>query len=830
RNEFEVISTTNLDLGSILSTQVKLPQFAGGGTYDLMPTIYLEIDMYSTGIIKLTGRLTMTTSNLLESNESGDEEIDVGPASFTIGVTVSATGNIQVSNGTVNWVSADALLQVRGTASLTMPVAGYSFDVPDYGTIDIGITLTISIAPSTALDLTLAPTNDQSQEFLQGLDLMITRVRGIIEVPMTLAANEGIGVATLTEGGSLIFTMSVGPGSPALKGASVTGVVFVQWQALLWSGTIWSEEGVLYSWGQAGNPDPSQPSLVTRYYVGPNYDSMRWVNGSWSGAAIVDIYPYTTITIAGGAGGTLILYSNDNSTLPLRMGLQVSGLFMNESRILTTTRPPAAGDALRPAAAIMGNGSIMAAWLYMPYNEANLQGPFNISFIGAQYAMYTPGRGWGPPHNVTSSGVAGSIVVEGGFNPLIAVLVSRGLIPINASILIYSPLHRVTHYFRAGNVGELEALAGSVLLYRLINGSIEAMNISSGAHVSLPINCSAPIMGMSVANSSDLLAVLCYNAWGDRIIVVNASTLALTYVGNLSNNVEGATVDYRPPYMVITTYNSTWLGTYLNGTLLRGLHAINVTAIGNAALGSSLLLYALSSSGSMAEQIRNLTLHIIPLTPPPPPRLHATVINATLQLTWREQGAEQYGVQAYLVYINGTLMANSSASTMNYSMTVKPGDYMASVAAVNRFGVGEPAMINVSLQLYNINFTVSGIPLGTQWGIHVKGSSIIGPINMTLNSSRQSIIIQLPRGNYTYIATPPPSFKPITGSISVVRGSTILLTIQMNNITTTTPTITSITPISPNRGKQDYGDAAIMGIIAIMMIIILAIIIKHRRR
>lgn len=29
-NEFEVISTTNLDLGSILSTQVTLPQFAGG--------------------------------------------------------------------------------------------------------------------------------------------------------------------------------------------------------------------------------------------------------------------------------------------------------------------------------------------------------------------------------------------------------------------------------------------------------------------------------------------------------------------------------------------------------------------------------------------------------------------------------------------------------------------------------------------------------------------------------------------------------------------------------------------------------------------------------
>ncbi len=163
---------------------------------------------------------------------------------------------------------------------------------------------------------------------------------------MTLAANEGIGVATITEGGSLIFTMSVGPGSPpALKSASVTGVVFVQWQALLWSGTIWSEEGVLYSWGgqAGGSPDPSQPSLITRYYVGPNYDSLRWVNGSWSGgAAIADIYPYTTVSIAGGevGGGVLILYSNDNSTLPLRMGLQVGGLFMNASRFLTATRPP----------------------------------------------------------------------------------------------------------------------------------------------------------------------------------------------------------------------------------------------------------------------------------------------------------------------------------------------------------------------------------------------------------------------------------------------------------------------------------------------------------
>ncbi len=90
-----------------------------------------------------------------------------------------------------------------------------------------------------------------------------------------------------------------------------------------------------------------------------------------------------------------------------------------------------------------------------------------------------------------------------------------------------------------------------------------------GARLPLPINCSTPIVGINVANSSDLLAVLCYNASGDRLVVVNASTLASTYVGNLSSGVEGVAVDYRPPYMVITAYNSTWLGTYLNETPLQ---------------------------------------------------------------------------------------------------------------------------------------------------------------------------------------------------------------------------------------------------------------------
>lgn len=142
--------------------------------------------------------------------------------------------------------------------------------------------------------------------------------------------------------------------------------------------------------------------------------------------------------------------------------------------------------------------------------------------------------------------------------------------PINASVFIYSPLHNDARRFQVGDVGELEALAGSVLLYRLINGSIEAMNISNGgARLPLPINCSTPIVGINVANSSDLLAVLCYNASGDRLVVVNASTLASTYVGNLSSGVEGVAVDYRPPYMVITAYNSTWLGTYLNETPLQ---------------------------------------------------------------------------------------------------------------------------------------------------------------------------------------------------------------------------------------------------------------------
>lgn len=104
----------------------------------------------------------------------------------------------------------------------------------------------------------------------------------------------------------------------------------------------------------------------------------------------------------------------------------------------------------------------------------------------------------------------------------------------------------------------------------------------------------------------------------------------------------------------------------------------------------------------------------------------------------------------------------------------------------------------------------------------------MGSINVTLSSSLLSITIQLPRGgNYTYIATPPPGFKPITGSINITRSSTILLAMQMNGTTTTAPTITTITPIKPNQGRDYEYSAAIIAIIAI---IILAIVVKHRRR
>ena len=127
---------------------------------------------------------------------------------------------------------------------------------------------------------------------------MIQEISGQISFGVGLAINAGLGIASVTGGGNLEFTMNLQAQQPYIYSGTVTGIVYLTYQALIWSGTIWSRSGTLYQWPSdpSGAVDPSNFTVTTRYYDTPNYESLVWVNGSSTGTAIQDIYPYTRIS------------------------------------------------------------------------------------------------------------------------------------------------------------------------------------------------------------------------------------------------------------------------------------------------------------------------------------------------------------------------------------------------------------------------------------------------------------------------------------------------------------------------------------------------------
>jgi hypothetical protein len=402
---------------SLFGQNVNIPMI--GGQYGFFPNVESSLLINSDGNISMNAHIASPSLSIAGISTNSIPGL---PITFSL----SLTGQFSVSNGNVTWTSSTMTVGVSGSVSIPIPIVGYSFSVPDVGTVNIGLSVTITIAPTFVLSLALAPTNSSSSQFIANLDVMITSITSQVSIAVSAALNAGIGIASISGGGTLTFNinMSIIP-SPFTIGGDVQGSLFVDWNALVWSGTIWTSGAYnLFNWGpttlshvsritmSAISGNSSNFTITPRYYNTSNYESYRWVNGQWNGTAINDVYPYARFASSTSNNSTYILYSYDNVSVSERHGLGIQLLLSNSSsRNLTNLPDPKENGFIitNPKAIMLQNGSLGVLWIAVPYSDTNVSNPFLVTTALLQYSIFnTTTLNWSKPFNITSSGIANS--------------------------------------------------------------------------------------------------------------------------------------------------------------------------------------------------------------------------------------------------------------------------------------------------------------------------------------------------------------------------------------------------------------------------------------
>jgi hypothetical protein len=604
-----------------------------GGNYSLIPgfTLYTGID--SSGNVSLTGTFSFNTS-----------KITIGPASLEITAKISLIGTFALDTegahvAGITWVSATAQITVTGDFSASVPIYGFSI----LG-INVGFTLNIELTPSVALSMILVPTTDVPAEIIPGLQVTLSKLLGSFTLPLSASVSFGIGIASVALGGTLSIALEFTL-YPSLGIASgwVNGSLFVSATALFWSDQ-WTLLGpaVIYSWGTdppAGptaavsaipgydNGTSSTWKLDSRYYSGSGYDQNVWNASTSAGAAVSDIYPYTTVSAAAGYDGGYLYYTDDNPQLPVDQGLGISAVRLNSStNALTALSSPNDPNFLveTPEAATLSSGSQFVAWAALPAAEESDASPVDLTTLGLHGAFYSPAnRSWGTVRTFSNWGIVESYQVDASSagNGVVLALISPTFL-----VGVTTPERLVAFDLSTGAVLSNESVTGdsSILSLRAglgdavvrgVYGNDSVVTYASGAvvpvSVTVPTNTSVTSESF-VAGSPDMLVVLYREPTSTELVLFDLSTGTVSASATLGPDLLDARGLYGSgTYYVFARSASVVYGWTEVGGTFRNLSSFAVAHIENFGVvqaGSGLLVYTLSTNGNVTAPLVTLSL------------------------------------------------------------------------------------------------------------------------------------------------------------------------------------------------------------------------------
>jgi plastocyanin len=614
------IVAKEFDFPDKFNMNIPLPSFAGGGTFTLIPAVSVEFSFSSDGVLSISCPLKFETPKM-----------NFGPASVTVELTLSASGEFALQRNSIEWLSATLSLEVATSSSVNVPIAGYTFDVPYFGEVTIGLAAKVTVNADFAVNMILAPTQNTSEELTSGLEILIQSITGQISFSLGLALKAGIGIAEISGGGSVGFTVYLKPEEPYVSGGVVTGNVVVKWKALIWTGEIWSMSGRLYEWGYdpyTNTGSVSNSTIIPRYYDTQDYEGFVWTDGVWNGTALQDIYPFTRISASSYGENAYILYTSDNVSLPEEYGLCLAGLEFNSGQrtLKRLPMPPIVDEIFfDPVAITLPNGTLAAMWDSIPYSiMSNATSPFDIDEIVLRYSYFDADTGnWGSVRNLTENGIANSYSLYSDSTGCYAlVLEGDSMFPSSQYLVEYdiqsgSELLNMS-IANASNIVSFNKLP-HLAVVQLIDGSYELLNLSTDQLVAIPSMSGYSIKDVQLAmNSTDSLGILYSNPTSDSFSIYNVSSSTVSFSMNVTHSTSQLTLIQVDSGYYLITADSSGVAVHLVDN--RGETSIlypmeKITSMGATTTDDGILVYTTENQGNASYPLLDLTLTFIPRLP-----------------------------------------------------------------------------------------------------------------------------------------------------------------------------------------------------------------------
>ncbi len=768
------------DLGQQFSVSLPFPEFAGGGSYGFLPSIDLSLVLHSGGTLRLGAAFGVSTPS-----------VDAGPVSVSVTFNLTANGTFRLSNDAVVWQSAYVNVTLSGSVSVNVPIAGYTFNVPDYGAVTIGLSATITVSPSVSLDFLLLPSTSSGSDILPGLDVMLGGITATVGAQLTVALNAGVGALSISGGGGVGISMNIQPSQPYIEGGKITGRVFVNYNVLWWSGTLWSESGTLYKWGDpsttpngpaGGDRDlalspanSSLPTPIPRYYapyeIPPPpfpYDRDVWVKGRADGVAITNVYPFTDLAAAGGDSSALLLYTNDNVGLPQDEGLTVSALAFNATTgalsPVNITLPVLNTEVVYdPEVLDLANGSYAAVWNAIPFaTSTSVSSPFNLTSTVLQIAYYDPSTGlWSGPYSfATLPGVSQSYALDADAAGVFVLdQVGPGILSAASQLVEVAASGKVLATVPVQDVSKVVAFraASSLAVVQVDNGSFSLLNLTTGTNVSATGRLGCPISEMAfVQGSSDQVASLLEGIPNDTLVLYTPGEPPV--VVPLPRNVSSMTSVAYDGRVVVTVGGPFGVLVYLvTGTSVAKLGHVarpGLSDLVTALSGSDLVIFTTQrfgnftpESGGESFSYENLSIASVPLGAATltfderglPHGTSWSVVAGTPLATTSTTGSslslrEPYGPLPYFAAANGYSVVGTAPAS-----AVSPLDVTGSTTVTVDFA-----------RLGAVEFKESGLPPGTAWSVALSPKVAPGPPNETGASTSATLNVSLPAVHWSW--------------------------------------------------------------------------------
>lgn len=700
----------------------------------------------------------------------------------------------------ITWTSMQVQLEFGANAKAIVPLLGFETDVFGHR-ITVGLVARFEVKPSFGIVMELEPSDDPARQLVQGIGMAIKGFYGQAKVPFTIAVDCGIGVASVSGGGTLTLTAGLDSSPDHIKDFKITGRLFFEVTALTLTATLFEATGTLYQWpdntltandqaltdsfvgllSEALSEASNQSSVwhvSTRYYVGPGYDVINW--SSASGQVVERVYPSTDVALVmGDDGSAYIFYTTDDASRPALTGLNIHNLVYDSQSNAWTEFSFPSDDCMHfaPQAVVMDDGRIRVTWNSVPYEVMeNLSSPLALTSTELMTGIYDPGDGsWSDIVALSASGIINGYAVSSKDGRDHMVAVKSGLFfGYDTSLVLFDLTDGSSSLiFDAQNISRVDSFdaVNGLVQVTMMDGSRELVMFgeSSATMHNIPIWNDGNPVNAGITSSGQLFVVYSSSdEQGSSVSIYNPVSMSLLYnITGLPAGLDEVKFFDHDGVTMLVCSSAEGITVFSYGTSLveiKNWAVANCTQFDVAISGDVIGVCALGRLSSPDEQ-PELRMYYFNATlfPGAPTNVTVTPGNAKVTLTWQTP-SEGGKATEYDVYQDGSMVGTFNFTSVVITGLANGQTYTFSVVARNMFGYGpnSAAVTAVPFNPLNVTITspVDGSYLGNgnvtiSWTVN-SSASVINTTELSLDGTNwidvagySSTIMVLNDGSYT---------------------------------------------------------------------------------